>query len=63
MEAEVKADFEEAEVELVEGSRGVFDVAVDGRTVFSRGSSPFGKRFPRAGETSDLIRRELEAGA
>jgi predicted Rdx family selenoprotein len=58
VEAEVKADFGDAQVELVEGDDGVFDVVVDGKTVFSRGGD-FGKRFPRVGETSDLIRREI----
>lgn len=54
----MKADFGDAQVELVEGDDGVFDVVVDGKTVFSRGGD-FGKRFPRVGETSDLIRGEV----
>ena len=61
MEAEVKAEFPEAEVELLEGDNGVFDIAVDGKLVFSRGCSDFGKRFPRVGEAADLIRKEVAA--
>jgi predicted Rdx family selenoprotein len=60
VEAEVKADFGDAEVELVEGDDGVFDIAVDGKTIFSRGGGDFGKRFPRVGEISDLIREEIK---
>ena len=59
MEAEVKADFRGVHVDLVEGDHGIFDIAVDGRLVFSRGCSRFGKRFPRAGETSQLIRKAI----
>ena len=55
----MKADFGDAEVCVIEGEQGVFDIAVDGKTVFSRGRGAFGKRFPRVGETSELIRREL----
>ena len=61
MEAEVKAEFPEAEVELVEGDHGIFDIAVDGKMVFSRGCSDFGKRFPRVGEAASLIRQETAA--
>jgi predicted Rdx family selenoprotein len=61
VEAEVKAEFPDAEVELVEGDHGVFDIAVDGKIVFSRGCEVFGKRFPRVGETPELIRQELKA--
>ena len=55
----MKADFSDAEVELVEGDHGVFDIAVDGKMIFSRGCSNFGKRFPHVGETTELIRKEL----
>lgn len=60
MEAEVKAGFDGVEVELVDGDNGVFDIAVGGKLIFSRGCSTFGKRFPRAGETTELIRQELK---
>ena len=63
MEAEVKAEFRDAEVEIIEGDHGIFDIAVDDKMIFSRGCDKFGKRFPRAGETLELIRKELEARA
>lgn len=36
MEAEIKARWPESEVSLVAGSRGIFDVVVDGELVFSK---------------------------
>ena len=57
----MKADFGDAGVDVIEGDHGVFDIAVDGKMIFSRGSSSFGKRFPLVGETSELIRQELGA--
>ncbi len=59
MEAEVKAEFAGADVEIIEGDHGIFDIAVDGKLVFSRGCSDFGKRFPRVGETAELIRKHV----
>jgi hypothetical protein len=56
VEAEVTSDFPDADVEPVEGSGGIFDIVLDGETIFSRGSGRSGKRFPRPGETSLLIR-------
>jgi hypothetical protein len=63
VEAEVKAEFADVEVEIVEGDHGIFDVAVDDKMIFSRGCEKFGKRFPRRGEVPDLIRKELGARA
>ena len=40
-------------VELVKGDRGVFDVRVDGRLVFSKKASG---RFPTNTEIVDLLR-------
>jgi len=42
-----------AEVSLVQGSGGVFDVVVDGRTVFAKHVSG---RFPLPGEIGALLR-------
>ncbi len=39
--------------ELVKGARGVFDVVVDGRLVFSKGQTG---RFPDPGEVVRFIR-------
>ena len=63
MEAEVKAEFAGAQVEIIEGGHGIFDIAVDDKIIFSRGSEKFGKRLPRPGETLELIRKELGARA
>jgi len=43
-----------AETELVAGDGGVFDVAVDGKKVFSRTEM---RRFPEDGEVVKLIRQ------
>jgi len=42
-----------AEVELVPGSEGVFDITVDGKTIFSKAATG---RFPEDGEVAKLIR-------
>jgi predicted Rdx family selenoprotein len=63
VEAEIRAGFDDVEVELVEGDHGIFDIAVDGKMIFSRGCSAFGKRFPRAGETTGLIKQEMKSQA
>jgi selT/selW/selH-like putative selenoprotein len=41
------------ESELVEGTRGIFDVYVDDRLVFSKHAK---QRFPEPGEVVNLIR-------
>ncbi len=41
------------ESRLIEGSRGIFDVRVDGRIVYSKHRT---HRFPEAGETARLVR-------
>jgi len=42
-----------AEIELIAGANGIFEVAVDGRMIFSKSAQG---RFPRSGEISSLIR-------
>lgn len=44
-----------AEIELVAGSNGIFDVAVDGRMVFSKFEQG---RFPQSDELINLIRQK-----
>jgi len=46
------------EPELIAGRGGVFEVAVDGRTVFSKKEAG---RFPEDGEVLDLIRSATSA--
>ena len=43
------------ETELIEGSGGVFDVAVDGDLVFSKHDE--GNRFPTNDEIVEIIRK------
>jgi selenoprotein W-related protein len=43
----------EAEIELVAGSNGVFDVTVDGKIIFSKFEQG---RFPQTDEIINLIR-------
>jgi selT/selW/selH-like putative selenoprotein len=47
-----------AEVGLIEGGHGVFEVRVDGKLIFSRAETG---RFPRPGEISELVRRSQAA--
>lgn len=42
------------ESKLVEGGRGVFDVLVDGKTIFSKHQIG---RFPEANELSELLEK------
>jgi len=42
-----------AEIELIAGSNGIFDVTVDGRMVFSKSEQG---RFPQADEIISLIK-------
>lgn len=55
MEAEIKKQFPDAQIALVQGSGGVFDVLCDGKRVFSKqyGSE---HRFPHAGEIAELLK-------
>lgn len=43
-----------AEVGLISGSGGIFDVYVDGKIIFSKKKL---KRFPREGEIAELLRK------
>ena len=53
MEAEIRANFPDMEVELEEGRFGVFKVLVDGEKIFSR--IPLFGNFPREGEITEKI--------
>jgi selenoprotein W-related protein len=54
--AELKRSFK-AETALIRGSGGVFDVAVDGRKVFSKHETG---RFPEPGEVTRLLSASKE---
>jgi selT/selW/selH-like putative selenoprotein len=53
LEAELRKEFG-AETELIAGDGGVFDVTVDGKTIFSRAAMG---RYPEDGEVAKLIQR------
>lgn len=57
MEAELKATYPHAHVKLVESGGGVFDVACDGKLIFSKQRID-GQRFPEDGEISKLIHQD-----
>jgi len=53
LEAEIAATFgSQAEVQLIAGSGGIFDVKVDGEALFSKKSTG---RFPEPGEVVQLL--------
>lgn len=55
MEAEVKKDFPGSTVELVGGKGGIFEVILDGSTVFEKDREVC-DRFPEEGEVPRLVR-------
>lgn len=58
LKAALEREFRDAEIELVESSGGVFEIDVDGMTVFSK--KKLG-RFPEAGEVERAIRSRSPA--
>jgi selT/selW/selH-like putative selenoprotein len=58
VEAELRTDFPDSVIELIEGSGGIFDVICDDRLIYSKHTQ--GERFPNVGEVSKLVRREIE---
>jgi selT/selW/selH-like putative selenoprotein len=56
--AELKQAYPEAEVRLIESSGGVFEVAVDGRPVFSKKAS---RRHAEPGEVLKAV-QQLRGG-
>ena len=53
MTDEIKEGFEEVNVEIVEGSGGVFEVTVEGSLIYSKKKTG---RFPKKGEVVGLIK-------
>jgi len=56
--AELKQAFPDAQVRLIESSGGLFEVAVDGRSVFSKKAS---RRHAEPGEVLKTV-QQLRAG-
>jgi len=57
VEAEIRKSFPDIEVELEEGRTGVFNVSLDGKTIFWR--IPFIRNFPSEGEITENIRKRI----
>jgi selenoprotein W-related protein len=53
--AEIRGEFPEAEVQLIEGSGGVFEVVADGKLVFSKRKLG---RHAQPGEVVGLVRKQ-----
>jgi len=51
--AELKAEFNQ-EATLIRGSKGIFDVQVDGQNIFSKHKTG---RFPNSGEVVTIVKR------
>jgi selT/selW/selH-like putative selenoprotein len=60
VEAEVKGSYPNANIKLIEGGGGIFDVKCNGKLIYSKQNIE-GKRFPNAGEIASLIRQETES--
>jgi selT/selW/selH-like putative selenoprotein len=56
VEAEIKAAQPDATVELIQGSGGIFEVACDGKLIYSKKKTPE-RRFPNDGEVTTLLQK------
>ena len=58
MEAELKANYPDSNIELIEGGGGIFDVKCNGKLIYSKQNIE-GQRFPKEGEITRLIEHEM----
>jgi selT/selW/selH-like putative selenoprotein len=56
VEAEVKANYPDANIKLIESGGGVFDVTCNGKLIYSKLHIE-GDRFPKQGEIAALIEK------
>jgi selenoprotein W-related protein len=58
VEVEVKANYPNAKIQLIQGGGGIFDVNINGKLIYSKRNmeSP---RFPNEGEISKIIKKEM----
>ncbi len=54
VEAELKANYPGADITLIKGGGGIFDIKCNGKVIFSKQNIK-GQRFPDKGEISGLI--------
>jgi predicted Rdx family selenoprotein len=59
VEAEIKAIYPDAKVQLIEGGGGIFDVKCNSKLIYSKQNIEE-KRFPNAGEIVSLIKQETK---
>jgi selT/selW/selH-like putative selenoprotein len=57
VEAELKANYPDSNIKLIEGGGGIFDVTCNGKVIYSKQNIE-GKRFPNEGEITKLIEQE-----
>ena len=58
VEAELKANYPDSNIELIEGCGGIFDVECNGKLIYSKQNIE-GQRFPNEGEITKLIKQEM----
>ena len=58
MEAELKANYPDSSIRLIEGGGGIFDVKCNGKLIYSKQNIE-GRRFPDDGEITGLIKQEM----
>ncbi len=58
MEAELRANYPDSTIKLIQGGGGIFDVKCDGKLVYSK-QKVAGQRFPHEGEVAGLIKQEI----
>jgi predicted Rdx family selenoprotein len=58
VEAEVKVNYPDSNIKLIEGGGGIFDVKCNGKLIYSRQNIE-GQRFPNVGEITRLIEQEM----
>ena len=58
MEAELKANYPDSNIKLIEGGGGIFDVKYNDKLIYSKQNIE-GQRFPNEGEITKLIGQEI----
>jgi selT/selW/selH-like putative selenoprotein len=55
VEAELKANYSDADVKLIKGHGGIFEVKCNGKLIFTKKTVA---RFPNDGEIAALVKKE-----
>lgn len=58
MEEELKTNYPDSNIKLIEGGGGIFDVKCNGKLIYSKQNIE-GQRFPNEGEITRLIQQEM----